>query len=70
MIKRLLLTICFFIEELLISILCIYILIYWFCNLFEKGYIYNYILVLLIGVLIGCKIKKWAIKILKSSKNN
>lgn len=66
--KKILFFICYSIEYIVLSILIIYLCIYSFCELNKKDIIFNYILILLLGIQIGCRITRAACKYL--NKNN
>lgn len=53
------------IEEISFVSLVIYLCFYYFLGLYQKALVYNYILVILIGIVIGCKLMKWGMKYLK-----
>ncbi len=47
-----------YIEEIILGLLILYFIFYYFLSLYDKHLIFNYILVLMMGVFIGCKIMK------------
>jgi len=69
-IKKIMFFICYNIEYVVLSILIIYLCIYSFCELNEEGIIFNYILILLLGIQIGCRITRAACKYLNKNSIN
>lgn len=63
--KKIKATLAYYIEEFLICILVIYMLLYYILSLYEQSIIYNYILIIFMGTLIGCKLTKWCLKLMK-----
>lgn len=47
-----------YIEEFLLGILILYFIFYYFLSLYDKHFIFDYILVFMMGTLLGCRITK------------
>ena len=57
------------IEDALSWVLILYFLCYAMFSLYEKHYIFNYILVFLSGIWVGCKITKWMYRRMNPKSN-